>query len=376
MGCCSNTNSINDTTFNLLVGSILKTHPLNQTTIKKCRTELNFNMYNSTVTEMISPIKAKSQKLITVRVALDDKQIKYISEDRYIEVLNRLYKVNLIRDTNLKQEKVKAIYNVKGQNSHKNISTVNFKKNIDSESDNSEDEKSGTEEMVENLPLTDSNIKLYLQLIEALSPTYADLFDAIIKDKPESSFILFAMGFTRESFKSKSKAFFKVLELANIKANLVCIRTILQSYLELNMSFNQKIFSFIKNAIDLPNLKENMKSVFNIQLDNQTIDDWLEFYLIIGGRKTLVSSKMSFTISKELLNIVTTNTVPSTIDTYKSTLSHRLNDLSVIEISEQMLNYNNVTEEHFTALQHVHPYLFNAHELHKMMINEAKFYAN
>lgn len=357
MGCCNNSNSSSLPSYNSLIFHILKSHPMRNLAWKDCRNEYVSYCKQPQLNSITTICKSKSHKVVSAGLLLPEK----IIEQNYISAIEKLYNFKCETDINI-------LFNApKASKSVNNIVGNTLKKEIEAAL-RGLDEK-GSDFLLFEDPSHDKPINT---LFLSITPTYNDLFDTLIKDKPESSFLLFTLGFCKDNFSSKSSLLLKICETAGLKANIINLKLLLQTYLEFNIAISQRVLNALRSSDRSIDLIDSIQTEFEIRIDKFVIDEWIEYEAALALRKTSISSSIAFKVSKELLNIIITGTTLASLDDYKQNSINKLDNLSLVEIGELMLSNSIVLEDQLTTLQTLHPYIFNVEELQRLVINQIK----
>lgn len=351
MGCCTlNTGLIHETDYNKLAYRLLTSFPLTKCSSRSCKSQFKMTEIDAS---KVNNSRHSSKKL----KSLSKQDLEY-SEEKYLKVLENLFKMR-VQDTNNASTKTLRRFNRNPtRTSTLKLLSLKDEKEFVFENERSEvfENKLNTTVNYEDSPVN----KLYL----SITPTFSELFETIIKDKPESSFYLFVLGFCKDSIESKSYFFIELCETAGLKLNLTAFRNLLQAYIDTNISFACKLYDAIR-LYKTEELSGDILGKFDIKLSNQLLSDWTEHNSIVGKVRSLVSAEFINTVCKELVNLIETETTISSIETFKSKYRLRLDKFTVIEICELLLKNNTaaIEADHITMLQMLHPYLFNSAEL-------------
>lgn len=349
MGCCNaNASLAHETEYNKLVHRVLSTFPLSKCSSRSCKSQFK-------TTEMDSSKNNNSRSSSKKLKNLVSKQDFEYSEEKYQKVLEALFKMR-IQDSSTKS--LRRSTKVPTRTSNIKLTLVKDEKEFVFDNDRSEvfETKMSTTINYEDSPVN----KIYL----SIAPGFSELFDSIIKDKPESSFYLFVLGFCKDSDESKSDFFIELCESTGQKLNLTGFRNVIQSYIDMNISYGSKIFDVIK-VNKSEELSLEILSKFGVKLSSQLMEDWMEHNTSVGKVRNLVSAEFLNCICKDLVNLIETETTINSIENFKSKLRNRLDKFTVIEICELLLKNNTavIEADHITMLQMLHPHLFNSADL-------------
>ena len=364
MGCCNSNKKELDSDYDKLIFLVLQSFPLNLQSSKFCRSqfktcELEINTNRNTFSGKKSSNKLKTQ-------SKQDINFEY-NEEKYYIAIEFLYKM-IFPDKDLKESVLRKTTDIT-KTSLKNISTSENKLHY------LEPELYGQFEsqIKEQIEIFQKEEKLLENPINrlyfAITPSFSDLFDKILKDKPESSFLLFVIGFTKEDPKKKAEMFSCLAECGGIKLNLSNFKIMIQSYLEMHYSFSRLLYDMIAHN---KSLIGHIYNSFKLKIDDHVLRDWYEFNILVETKKTFYSNDFAHRLSQELLNIILSETKPENIDKYMRMNKGNLDHLSVIEVCELIIKYNNtiIDQEYLVSLLTIHPYLFEAKELRSYLNKE------
>lgn len=345
MGCCVSTGV--DSEHNRLVMSILKSNPVSLCSIKHIKSTIKMNTD-------VSPKKIDSRSsnnLVCVR-----KQELEHSESNYIKTIYSLFKVKIndfksspVRKKNSRLSSRSTIIRMMSYKESKDGSQY-----LDIAFDSQDTAISFAEEDQTQLS----------RLYAAIIPTYSELSDAILKDKPESSFFLFIIGLCKDTIEYKCKLFIELCENTGQKLNLKLFRSIIQSYIDLNISFNFKIYGEII-LIKSNSLIKEIHSQFDIRLSNELLQIWEENNIQLSAKRSSLVTRICYYFCKELINLLYSETTHHSLNEYK--LKHRAKlDNATTEDLDDLIEknkYAKIEHEHIVLLNNLYPFLFNSNEL-------------
>lgn len=205
-------------------------------------------------------------------------------------------------------------------------------------------------------------------LYYAISPDYNSLFDSIIIGKPKSSFLLFVLGFSKDSAAAKAEIFFKILEYANLQPTLSSFQILAQAYILLNLNFSLQLYDCIqknKNKCFL----EDVATELNIKLNNQSLDQWAEYNAGLIKSRASRALLFSLVLSQVLAHIVEDKVSQVNVDNYSKTARVILNDTDVQELKNMLKSKGDlpINESSITLLAQIEPYIFDTAQLAGML---------
>lgn len=273
MGCCNSESESNHETYELFIKSILSSIPISNYSFSYC------------LKQFMGCEKGfrSSRVSITAGTCKNNSQINEYSETKYYQILEILY--------NMKCPKVPK--SPERREKREISRTLSKSKDVI------------INELVSTMNLTsfpeDSNVSSSLYYI--ISPDYDSLFDNILVGNPKSSFMLFVLGLTNDSSEGKAEAFMKILNISNLTTNILSFKTVLESYLLLNLNFSLQLFDCVcKLKSQL--FYEEIKTEFNVKLNQGSIDKWAEYNVDLKKNRISRAKIFSMMISKELIYII------------------------------------------------------------------------
>lgn len=350
MGCCNAVNIIQDFHHEKLINLILSSMPLNTSSFKFCRSQFKTAMVEINSNSAQQSHKKTSSKKLKMIVQLNDTAYE-VKEDKYIIVLEFLMNQKYPHDKLNKSGKTTQ-------------SLVRKTTKIDLETNRTTTEPNKTN-LLERSTTNSSELDSFLNLLYfCIVPSFSSLFDMIFKNNPEASFLFFILGFSKDGSYKKAEALINIVDILGIKFTMTNFISIIQSYIEMNIQFSMQIFLAAKNTYLA--VKQELTSKYNITLDSSSMADWEEFNRKAFTEKAVLASSFAHTMTKELLNIVLTETKPDGIAHYKKNLRSNLDHLSMVEVCELIVKkYHDyiIQTGDLVVLLNVHTYLFDAPSL-------------
>lgn len=284
--CCNSSKPIKqDLNYETLIKSILLNHPLTKYSSREvlekfmtCEKE-----YNSRPKEINGNTDEKTRV------------IKEYSEEKYLKVLEDLYKMTIISESLSPQKEMKRKSNK--TLSGKGLLNLNHSRMSAASSTAisyiNEGQSNG---------FTYSNKRINQVYIQ-ITPMYNNLFDSIIINKPKSSFILFIISFTKETIEEKSRLFIELLNSADLLNCVISFYTIIQVYILMNINISNKLLFCVNKNFSEGFCNELIKE-FDCKLNNSDIIQWMERNDLLNNIKFSISKKLSEIYTTELISIV------------------------------------------------------------------------
>jgi hypothetical protein len=286
INCCCNTSKPikQDLNYESLIKSILINHPLTKYSGREvlekfmtCEKE-----YNNRPKEVNGNVEEK------IRV------IKEYSEEKYLKVLEDLYKMTISESLSPQKEmKRKSNRTLSG----KGLLNLNQSRISCASSTAISYINDG-----QSKDFTYSNKRINQVYIQ-ITPMYNNLFDSLIINKPKSSFILFIISFTKETIEEKSRLFFEILNSADLLNCVISFYTIIQVYILMNINISNKLLLCVNKNFSESFSTELIKE-FNCRLSNSDIIQWMERNDLLNNIKFSISKRLSEIYTTELINIV------------------------------------------------------------------------
>lgn len=356
MGCCNPLCQKNDSNYHALILKLLDSHPLKNFSGMDCKNEFLLDKMSAPDN---SPSKSKSHKQLNSHKIIQ--QQNKSSEQNYTRTIERL--------CNFKTDERIYKYPTTVSKSENNIAAISLKREL-LENIASPIIKEDTEYLLNDNNCEDASPLNYIY-IES-TPSYTDLYESIIKDRPESSFLLFILGFASDNYEEKAILFLKVLEKIGPRSSMINFRHTLQTYIEMHVDFSKRLYSIISSSMKKNEIKKGIRETFKIVVDDDFLNEWSEYEMKLSSKKSNVADSLAFKVTKDLLVIMNTSIDSQNIDISTKKYAANIDGFSFVEIGELMLsNHLCITKQQLTSLQIIHPYLFNGVELQKLIINES-----
>lgn len=334
MGCCNSEGGSNPEIFETFIKSILCSVPITQYSFSYCLKQfMGCEKGFGSSRLSVSGTACKSNNIIN----------EY-SESKYYQVLELLY-------------------NMKCPYSPKNPERRD-KKEISRTLSKSKDVIINSLISTMNLTSFPNESNVSTSLFYVISPDYDSLFDNILVGNPKSSFMLFTLGLTNDSTKSKAEAFLKILSLSNLEPTISNFKTVLESYLMLNLNFSLQLFDCVyKSKSQL--FYEEIKTEFNVKLNQNSIEKWAEYNAELRKNRASRAKIFSMMITKELIYIIENiKTVPS-LKERNIELREISNDSFFKDLLAEIDHKKNleVEQTHIEVLLDFEAYIFNSGKL-------------
>lgn len=363
MGCCASGKPDVDYEFEQIINQVLTDFPLSSCNSKFCRQQLK-----TAEVEVRNQRKTASKKNSTNK---QDINFEY-SEEKYYIVIEFLF--NMIHpDKKLKDSIIRTTLDITknstkilGNKFESNTRSLQIKPDesyIDDRNKEQFEDKVNQSYQVSNSIQSPLN-RLYF----SIAPSFNDLFDRILKDKPESSFLLFVIGFTKEEPRKKADMLLTIAECGGIKFNIFNFEKMIRNYIEYHLSISRSLLDCISNHKELiPLIAEN----FRVRLDDFSMKEWQEYNASIEPKKSILAEKFTFIITKELLSIIRSNASSDKLEQYINNHKGNLDHLPHIDVCEMIIKHKQdiIDVDSLVVLLMIHPYLFKAAELRKQLIN-------
>lgn len=209
-----------------------------------------------------------------------------------------------------------------------------------------------------------TQIELINKLIYAITPNIIELHDKIIKDKPKSSFLLFAIGFSKDDKKKKYELLNSLVEASGQRFTLSALKSIIQKYIQINLNFSIQLLDCILKEMRLM----NVTSLTSMNLVEVDITDWHDYNIYLSSRIQKISQEFAFNILKDLLIIVKTDSKEKSMPANEFITKNKakFDNLSYIEVNEMINLYKDpISENDFVYFLSIHQYLFSSSQLRK-----------
>ena len=422
MGCCLTIDQKTDSEYEKVIFKILETFPYKDHTIKFCRkqyktalkeihTDFNFNSRSLSPDVLESELSKKHLKKSKKKYKLIEGDylivIEFLMNMKYEYPFNLdINNFNSLNDSLLSQSNynltknstnLKELSDIKMKNSKKNYSNNNSDKYNNINNENTSNNQFSTSKN-SNQPKQKDNFKTdsekqsvnnkhefninphpLAKLYYSIVPHYSDLCDNHIfniKDKPESMFILFLMSLCNDNIAKKIEYFIAVANISKLKLNIKNFSFIIEGYININLYFSKQLYDCIRGSPK--SIINEINKTFDTKLDYLSISEWKEYNHSTLSDQTNLSANYAHLLSKELLNIVMTNTTPDNIDLYVTTLKKNLDKLTTIEVCELLHRFNNrlIQYNDLLCLFSLHPYIFNAVELRQTLLKHQGYSVN
>lgn len=349
MGCCISGGS--DSEYSKLVVGILRTNPVCEYSIRHCKLMIKA----SSDSELKRPERRSTKTLPYMCKDLS------LTEDDYAKRIQSLFKIKLsISEPGVFRKKLNR------SSSRSTIFKMMSFKELKKESilfDGSE-----VQDTVSSI-IEEEQSQLS-KLESAIIPTYTEISDQLIKDRPEGSFYLFLVGLCKDTSESKCKLFIDICESAGQKLNLKLFESIIQSYIQLHISFNFKIHASLASNRSGAFFKE-VQSKFDIRLNSDALENWEDYNKKLILKRSILVTGVCNILCKELINLVLSETTLYSLTEYKARHRSKLDNATSEELN-LLINKNRAASielEHLIMLLNLYPFLFNSHELFAWLYN-------
>ena len=346
MGCCSSNNNIQELNYEKLISHVFSSIPISKHSGQYC------------LSQFLTCEKEISRKTVNQVSKEKNNIIREYSEDKYYQVLEFLYNMkNNYSDLSQITDKQKK----------SSVMLLPRKTEVKKKQFN----RFASGELKINLELVDKS-EFYLnkpinKIYYSITPDYNSLFDSIIKNKPKSSFIIYILSFSNDEMSKKAELFMELFQSSELKCTLTSFQSLIQSYALLNLNFSYSLLEVIQMNNKLVN---EISKEFNIRISNLDIEQWQECNNQLVKRKFEIANKFALLITRELMMILVNNVSFKDLESNpEKPRRNSIDNLSIIDTCDQILKNNglSLTCDDIITLNMMHPYLFNANMLRKVL---------
>lgn len=340
MGCCNLIKSKHDQeTYEQFILEFLSTFPLSQHSGKHC-----LQQYFSSS----QPYSIRRQSTLTSIYSMGN--CFNSSENRYNESLELLFNIANPCLGKLDNDR-RLTYVNDGKKEISRSNTTRTRDDVNTEYALTEGNKSEAKKSINSI-------------YYSVTPDYNSLYDSIIKGKPKSSFILFILGFCKDSPKIKAELFIQVFDNAGLILTVSNFRYVIQVYLLMQLDFSFQLYDCLysnKSKLFL----EEVNAEFGIKLNPEAMNLWYDYNLQLKQRRKSLASKISQLFANILVFIVNFKVECSSFEQYKNQI-FELYDASKSSIDKVEVEENDQIEfnvDHIACLLLFEPSIFNSKEL-------------